>query len=123
MTEIIIKLDDSFNIQQVNNRINTVFQQHDNVIFVFDIVSVNILNWKLLLSVLPILKKFKPQIKRQLVKSIIIAPHKWQHLLLQAFFSIYKPIKPFHLVFTNEEIPKNDDFYSQQIDNEREALV
>tara|TARA_B100000927_G_scaffold126983_1_gene102408 strand:- start:3153 stop:3524 length:372 start_codon:yes stop_codon:yes gene_type:complete len=123
MTEIIIKLDDSFNINEVNTRISNVFQQHSNVIFIFDIVSVNILNWKLLLSVLPILKKYKPQIKTQLIKSIIIAPHKWQHLILQAFFSIYKPIKPFNLVFSYDEIPKNNDFYSQEIDNEREALV
>ena len=123
MTEIIIKLDDSFNINEINTRISNVFQQHSNVIFIFDIVSVNILNWKLLLSVLPILKKYKPQIKTQLIKSIIIAPHKWQHLILQAFFSIYKPIKPFNLVFSYDEIPKNNDFYSQEIDNEREALV
>jgi len=123
MTEIIIKLDDGFNINEVNTRISNVFQQHLNVIFIFDIVSVNILNWKLLLSVLPILKKYKPQIKTQLIKSIIIAPHKWQHLILQAFFSIYKPIKPFNLVFSYDEIPKNNDFYSQEIDNEREALV
>tara|TARA_B100001057_G_scaffold495972_1_gene596180 strand:- start:4055 stop:4426 length:372 start_codon:yes stop_codon:yes gene_type:complete len=123
MTEIIIKLDDGFNINEVNTRISNVFQQHSNVIFIFDIVSVNILNWKLLLSVLPILKKYKPQIKTQLIKSIIIAPHKWQHLILQAFFSIYKPIKPFNLVFSYDEIPKNNDFYSQEIDNEREALV
>ena len=123
MTEIIIKLDDGFNINEVNTRISNVFQQHSNVIFIFDIVSVNILNCKLLLSVLPILKKYKPQIKTQLIKSIIIAPHKWQHLILQAFFSIYKPIKPFNLVFSYDEIPKNNDFYSQEIDNEREALV
>lgn len=123
MTEIIIKLDDSFNINEINTRISNVFQQHSNVIFIFDIVSVNILNWKLLLSVLPILKKYKPQIKTQLIKSIIIAPHKWQHLILQGFFSIYKPIKPFNLVFSYNEIPKNNDFYSQEIDNEREALV
>ncbi len=123
MTEIIIKLDDGFNINEVNTRISNVFQQHSNVIFIFDIVSVNILNWKLLLSVLPILKKYKPQIKTQLIKSIIIAPHKWQHLILQAFFSIYKPIKPFNLVFSYDDIPKNNDFYSQEIENEREALV
>ena len=88
MAEIVIKLDDSFNIQKVNNHICQIFQENNQVIFIFDIVSVNILNWKLLLSVLPILKKFNTQIKKQLIKSIIIAPQKWQHLLLQAFFLI-----------------------------------
>tara|TARA_Y100000768_G_scaffold82392_1_gene58703 strand:+ start:84 stop:470 length:387 start_codon:yes stop_codon:yes gene_type:complete len=109
MAEIVIKLDDSFNIQKVNNHICQIFQENNQVIFIFDIVSVNILNWKLLLSVLPILKKFNTQIKKQLIKSIIIAPQKWQHLLLQAFFLIYKPIKPFQMVFSYDQIEKNNN--------------
>ena len=122
MTEVIIKLDDSFNIHEVNQRINTIFQQNKEVIFIFDIVAVNILNWKLLLSILPILKKYRPQIKKQLIKSIIIAPHKWQHLLLKTFFTLYKPIKPFHLVFSYDKIQRNEKLNFKESGTE-EALV
>ena len=122
MTEVIIKLDDRFNIHKINQDINTIFQNNNEVIFIFDIIAVNILNWKLLLSILPILKKYRPQIKTQLVKSIIVAPHKWQHLLLKTFFTLYKPIKPFHLVFSYDKIPRSEKLNFKESETE-EALV
>ena len=108
MSIITIKLNDNFNIHTINNEIKYAFNNNENVIFIFDIVSLGILNWSLLLSILPLLKRYKKEIKLKLVKSIIVAPHKWQHSLLKTFFSLYKPTKPFQLVFNYQSIKEND---------------
>ena len=66
---------------------------------IFDIINANILDWRLLLSIIPLLKKYNREIIESLTKSIIVAPYKWQHLILNAFFFIYPPIKPYEIVF------------------------
>ena len=104
MTTIVIKLDDSFDLETIDTRLRHTFDTHSNIIFIFDIVSATILDWRLLLSILPLLKRYHNEIVQKLDKSIIIAPYQWQHWLLQVFFSLYRQIKPYEIVYNNESI-------------------
>ena len=104
MTTIVIKLDDTFDLHTVDAKLRHTFDTHTNIIFVFDIVSATILDWRLLLSILPLLKRYHNEIVDKLDKSIIIAPYQWQHWLLQVFFSIYTPIKPYEVIYDTTSI-------------------
>lgn len=104
MTTIIIKLDSTFDIHTIDEKLRNTFDTHTNIIFIFDIVSASILDWRLLLSIIPLLKRYHNEIVQKLDKSIIIAPYQWQHLLLKIFFSLYIPIKPYEIVYNNENI-------------------
>tara|TARA_B110000046_G_scaffold162805_1_gene177348 strand:- start:16349 stop:16657 length:309 start_codon:yes stop_codon:yes gene_type:complete len=100
MTTHIIKLDNTFNLHDVDIELKRIFETNTDIIFVFDIINANILDWRLLLSIIPMLKKYNREIIESLTKSIIVAPYKWQHLILNAFFFIYPPIKPYEIVHT-----------------------
>jgi len=101
MTTVIIKLDDTFDVKTIDKVLRKTFDTHKNIIFIFDIVSATILDWRLLLSILPLLRRYNKEIESKLDKSIIIAPYKWQHWLLSAFFSVYTPIKPYEIINQN----------------------
>ena len=104
MTTIVIKLDDSFDLHTIDMNLRHTFNLHTNIIFIFDIVSATILDWRLLLSILPLLRKYHTEIVQKLDKSIIVAPYQWQHYLLQVFFALYRPIKPYEIVYNNDSI-------------------
>ena len=98
MTTIVIKLDDSFDLHTIDMNLRHTFNLHTNIIFIFDI------DWRLLLSILPLLRKYHTEIGQKLDKSIIVAPYQWQHYLLQVFFALYRPIKPYEIVYNNDSI-------------------
>ena len=104
MVIIVIKLDHSFDLCTIDTKLRNIFDTHNNIIFVFDIISATILDWRLLLSILPLLRRYNKEIEEKLEKSIIVAPYQWQHLLLQVFFSLYRPIKPYEIVYNNESL-------------------
>ena len=98
MAKIVIKLDDKFDINMIDRELRTIFDTCYDITFIFDIIDANILELHLLLSIIPLLKKYKKEIREKLTKSIIVAPYKWQRTLLNVFFFIYVPIKPYEVV-------------------------
>jgi hypothetical protein len=93
-----LDLKDGFNLLDINTRINIAFNNNDKLIFIFNLVDVNIISMEFLMKLIPLLKKHKENIKKKLVKSIIKTNKKWHIKLLNMFFLVYKPEKPVHFI-------------------------
>ena len=93
-----LDLKDGFNLIDINTRINIAFNNNDKLIFIFNLVDVNIISMEFLMKLIPLLKKHKVNIKKKLVKSIIKTNKKWHIKLLNMFFLVYKPEKPVHFI-------------------------
>ncbi len=93
-----LDLKDDFNLIDIHTRINNAFTENDKLIFIFNLVDVNIISMDFLMKLIPLLKKHKVNIKKKLVKSIIKTNKKWHIKLLNMFFLIYKPEKPVHFI-------------------------
>lgn len=93
-----LDLKDDFNLIDIHTRITNAFNENEKLIFIFNLVDVNIISMDLLMKLIPLLKKHKVNIKNKLVKSIIKTNKKWHVKLLNMFFLVYKPEKPVHFV-------------------------
>ena len=96
--EFNLDLKDGFDLIDIHNRITQAFNNNKKLIFIFNLIDVNIISMDLLMKLIPLLKKHKANIKEKLVKSIIKTNKKWHVKLLNMFFLIYKPEKPVHFI-------------------------
>ena len=98
ISEFHLDLKDGFNLIDIHNRITLAFKNNKKLIFIFNLIDVNIISMDFLMKLIPLLKKHKSNIKERLVKSIIKTNKKWHVKLLNMFFLIYKPEKPVHFI-------------------------
>ena len=98
ISNIQLDLKDELNLIELDVKINAAFVNNEQVIFIFNLTDVNIISMKLLMKLIPLLKKNKKNIKKKLVKSIIKTNKTWHIKLLNLFFLIYKPEKPVHFI-------------------------
>ena len=98
MFEFNLDLKDGFDLIDIHNRISQAFNNNKKIIFIFNLIDVNIISMDLLMKLKQLLKKHKANIKKKLVKSIIKTNKKWHVKLLNMFFLIYKPEKPVHFI-------------------------
>ena len=101
---IIIKPDEEINISKVENIIQNAFNNHDKIIFIFDLTETTVFNIGALMKILPLLQKYDKEIDQKLEKSYIILNESWKKMLLLIFFTMYKPKKPFEF-----KLPANRD--------------
>jgi len=98
ISEFHLDLKDGFNLIEIHNKITQAFNKNKKLIFIFNLIDVNIISMDLLMKLIPLLKKHKAHIKERLVKSIIKTNKRWHVKLLNMFFLIYKPERPVHFI-------------------------
>mgnify|MGYP001158668848 CR=1 FL=1 len=94
---IIIKPNKEINISEIDATLQKAFNDHDKIIFVFDLTETTIFNINVLVKILPLLKKYDKEIEEKLEKSYIILEQSWKKMILLVFFTIHKPKKPFEI--------------------------
>ena len=95
---------DSFDIELFENKIKNAYT-NEKVTFIFDFSSKEF-GLSDLVKGKPILDKYRDQTRKKLCKSILITPKLWQKVLLQTFFLIVKPERPYEfydsISYTND---------------------
>ena len=86
-------LFDSFDLKIFEDKIRNAYTKHEKVRFIFDFSSKDFTLTHLLKGQ-PILEKYREHTKTKLDKSIIIAPHTWQRILIRLFLFILRPERP-----------------------------
>ena len=97
-------LFNSFDMELFNAMISNAYYENDRVRFIFDFSGKDftILD---LIKAKPILEKYREQTKTKLESTIIIAPHRWQRIIIRLFLTILKPERPYEIYRTITNTP------------------
>jgi hypothetical protein len=88
-------LVNNFEKEYFENLVSNAYEKYDKLIFIYDLRNTKEISLSSLLKdAIPIVEKYEEISKNKLEKNIVIAPHKWQRIVVRALMKIGDTEKP-----------------------------